>query len=517
MAILNKQQILERGWTEEVFDSITENKGQIVKNGENFWHLNFIEKIEKSDKLKGILPSENIEQSPVQSKVENKKLLNREEILARGWSKEAFNKFITNKQQKKWQIEQIQKWENHIDFHLFNHPEFNKVGQDGINIVQSLNIEFEKNNHLIANIHNYNPLKPIFHLVKKDFAPEENGSYSLFTDGSFKTVDKKAFATCGGWILDNKSKEVILEFSKSVELDESQKRSKPNFELMGISEGVKLIKQLKIKNVQIYSDSLNEAGRIFLALHDFKDFNFKQNKELYQPIIDDLKKNKVSIAWIPREYNIHADKLADIPLKAWEKENDGVYKEKDYIAEHGYKVNRDEVIYFHQNKAECKNERDSESRFTLITVSHKDGNKQYIVSAMHDRVENSLSLLECVPRNFSYIDENLPEEVKSAKRAKADSIIIMHIARAIKHCEQFGDINVCVPGIVIAVNNKATPIPSDLQEEFFELHKALNEYPSKITMVPKIGKLQEKIKDYLQIVEEKHFDNSSVSKKMKNR
>lgn len=534
MPLLNKEKILERGWGEEIFESLTSNKGQVVKSGENFWHLNSIEKMENSEKFKSFnLVSDNqtkeseiiTHKSPTKPVIKSA-LLTREQILERGWTKEAIEEFIANsfvktKKGNLWQTANIEKMEKNIDFILFNNreefKEFNNLTEVGKNLMQSLEIDFSKGNHLMAKLDNYNQSKSIFHLVKEDFVPDENGSYSLFTDGSFKTVDKKAFASCGGWIVDDKTKEVIIEFSKPVPLNENHKRSQPNFELIGIDEGVKIIKQLGLKNVQIYTDSLDDARKLFLASYDYKGVHYRENANIYDPIFNYIKNSNSSIAWLPREYNHHADELSEISLNAWEKQNQGDYRHKDYIAENGYKVDRETQIYFHQEKADFKEHNDLENRFTLVITNKTEGKKKYMISLINDSETHRLSVLESIPRDFSYIDESLPEEIKRVKKLKQESIIIMHLARAIKTSKELGDINICVSPLVIAVNNKATPIPSDLQEEFFEFHKALNDYPGNITMTTKWKKLDEKIKGYLQVVEEKQMDVETVIKKVKPR
>jgi ribonuclease HI len=531
MPLLNKEQILERGWTEEVFESLTQNKGQVVKSGENFWHLNSVEKMEKSEKFKNFnlgTTNENEEPQDIVVNQDSKPkvkttLLTKEQILQRGWSEDEIEKFLSDtyvqtKEQKLWHVANIKKVENQIDFIFFKKTEeFNELTETGKNFTQSLNIDFNQGNHLISKLKNYDSSKSIYHLVKENFAPDENGSYSLFTDGSFKTVDKKSFASCGGWIVDNNTKEVIMEFSKPLELDDSQKRGQPNFELMGIAEGVKIIKQLGLKNVQIYTDSFEESRRIFLALNGKETEYYKDNEELFNPILNTLKNSNSTIAWIPREYNLQADKLAEISLNAWEKQNAGGYKDKDYIAEHGYKVDRDKSIYFHQDKAYFKEHKESTNQYTIVIVDRSENKKRYLVSLIHDNVTHRLTILESLPRDYSYIDENLPEQIKKIKKSKPDGVLLMNLARAINNSKDLGDINICVSDLVIAVNNKVTPIPSDLQEEFFEFHKALNNYPGKITMTTKWKKLDEKIKGYLQVVEEKHFDETSVPKKVKPR
>jgi ribonuclease HI len=435
MSILNKEQILQRGWSEDSFTLFTNNKPQVVKNFENFWHLNFVNKVEKSTKFKIYTHRGDF--------------TNREQPIVPGFENPAIM---------------------------------------GIKLVNELKIDFNQGNHLLAQKENYDVLKPIFHLVKTDFEPDENRSYSVFTDGSFKTLNNQAFASCGGWIMDNKTQEVIIEFSMPVQLNESKKRSMPKFELIGIYEASKLVKQLKLKNVQFYTDEAQEAKRVLLRVYDDKLIDADENKDLYESIANIFKSSNSSISWIPREYNSHADEISEIPLNEWIKNNEGDYKHKDYIAENGYKIDRETAIYFHQ---QLKN------NLTLIVTNHTAGKNQSIVSLIHDRKNNRFNILESIPKDFSYIDQSVPEEIKRIKKLKLDSVLLINLAKAINMAKDYGDINICVPPLVMAVENKTISIPKELQEEFFAFHKALHEYPGNITMTHKWPSLDEKMKDYL--------------------
>jgi ribonuclease HI len=526
MPLLNKEQILERGWTEEIFQSLTENKGQVVKSGENFWHLNSIEKMEKSEIFKNFnLATDN--QTQVSQNAINKQpakpvikstLMTKEQILERGWSEEAIEKFISGsvvntKGQKLWQTANVLRNESQIDFIFFNNSkDFNELGKEGIELSQSLNIDFKKENCLLSSLDRYNPLKPIYHLTNPNFAPDENGCYTLFTDGTFKKIDKQAFASCGGWILDNNTNEVVFEFCKSVELDETQKKSMPKFELEGIAEAVKIINQLKLKNVTFYTDSFDEARRLYLAARNFKDDYYQENAHLYNPIIEGLKNSNSVISWLPREYNFHADELSEISFNAWEKQNLGEYKDKDYISEHGYKVDRDKVIYMHDSKTNFKDYKELENNLTLIVTHNKKGSKDYITTLIHDNINHTLEVLDSIPKSFSYIDDSLPLETKNAKKAKQEGIHLIHLAKALNKFKDLGNINICVSPLVTAIIDKVRPIPPNLQEEFFEFDKALKEYPGKITMTHKWKKLDEKMKRFFWEPENQNNEEAVIKK-----
>lgn len=445
--ITKEELLLDRGWSEDSIRYLA-GSSHLDKNKKQVWFKNTIEKIEKTIVFKNFTTGQEFK--------------NRDKSLVNG---------------------------------------FEVTAQKGMDLVTSLDIDFTKNNHLFAKIKNYDVSKPIVHLVKNDFIPDENGSYSLFTDGSFKTLNNKAFASCGGWIMDNKTQEVIVEFSKPIALDETRERSMPKFELIGIIEGAKLVNLLKLRNVQFYTDEATEARKVFEKIHNIETLTDNNYEELYIDIAKILKNSNSSISWIPRQYNHHADEMSEISLNAWIKDNEGDYKNKDYISENGYKVDREKTIYFYQNKAEFKEYNELKNPLTLIVTNHNIGKTKYMVSLIHDSRINKLSFVEALPREFSYIEDSLPEEIKNIKKVKIDGINLMYLTRAINSAEKYGNINICVSPFVTAVNNKVIPIPSELQEEFFEFHKALNEYPREITMTDKSSKLNDKIKNYLQEIE----------------
>lgn len=433
----------------------------------------------------------------------------REDLIKRGWTVE-LEYLLKNKRQVKdniefWYKNSILNLEKKEDFqsNLFK-KELNEYMQMGKDFVSALNIDFSTKKYLIGNMDKYNFFEPVYHLVKKDFKPEidKASNYILFTDGAFKKVDNKEFSSCGGWIIDKNSKEVIVEFSKQLSLDTNQKRNMPKFEILAIEEGVRLIKELGLKNVECYTDSNTEARKLFLALKGIETPHYKANRALYEPILKILKNSGSSIAWLPREYNKHADELSKVCLNAHIEKNDGQYKQKDYIAEHGYKINTEEVIYFHQDKIKTINYKNLEHNLTIIVREYIIGKEQYIISLTHDKENHRLSIIE---------KKLLPREDHTNKK---DGLILEQLCKILNDNNRtYGNlqnINICVPQLVTAVNDKVTPIPTNLQEVFFNFHEALNNYPHQLTMTNRWPKLNTKIKEYL----DKNIEGN-VSKKIK--
>jgi hypothetical protein len=275
---------------------------------------------------------------------------------------------------------------------------------------------------------------------------------------------------------------------------------------------VKVVNQLNLKNVHFYTDSSDESRRLYLALRHFKDEYYQKNSHLYDPILEGLKNSNSIISWLPREYNFHADELSEICFNAWEKQNLGEYKEKDYVAEHGYKVNRDKVIYMHDNKTDFKDNKELKNHLTLIVTNNKKGSKEYITTLIYDSINHTLDILDSIQKDFAYIDKSLPIEIQNAKKAKQEGINFINLAKALNKFKNLGDINICVSPLVISIKEKLRPIPPDLQEEFFEFDKALKEYPSNITMTHKWKKLDDKMTKFFLTLENQNNENSQIKK-----
>lgn len=448
---------------------------------------------------------------PVNSEIG--KLLTRKEIKKRGWTKEQMRYFTrkthtrTESNEPAWQESYIENVEKSISFKNFTtckdfyqRTEIIEKGlkvenKAGIERIKELAVEFEQHDCLLKNKDNYDNLKPIFHLVKKDFSPDENGSYSLFTDGCFKNIGRNSFACCAGWILDNSTNEIVVEFTKTVELNDKFKNGMPEFELRGIFEGVNVIKQLGLKNVQCFTDSAGEAKTILSALNNIGDSRISRNIELYEPIIETLKNSSSTIGWVPREYNHHADELTKIPLNAWMEHYSKVYLEHDYMKETGYVVNRDKEIYFHQNNIQLKESAEANSRWKLLFLKpDRDDKDKNISIVLYDAENKTIKLLEQKDRKeFQEFNINTSDsdEIIRLKKAKPDSAYIRNISATFEHIKDLSEVDISMPFGVLAVMKKLTPIPPALQEEYFEFHKFCKSLSGKVnatTLEPKVMK-----------------------------
>lgn len=439
---------------------------------------------------------------PVNSELE--KLLTRREIKKRGWTKEQMRYFTRKTHTKNendepaWQESYVETVEKSISFKNFTtiddffqrtkivEKNLQVQNEAGIEIIKGLGVEFEQHDCLLKNKDNYDNLKPIFHLVKKDFAPNEDGSYSLFTDGCFKTIGRNAFACCAGWILDNTTNEIVVEFTKTVELSEKLKNGMPEFELQGIFEGVNVIKQLGLKNVQCFTDSAGEAKTILAALNNIGDSRVSRNLDLYEPTIETLKNSNSTIGWVPREYNHHADELTKIPLNAWIAHYNKIYLEHDYMKETGYVVNRDKEIYFHQNNVDCKEANETNYRWKLTSLKpQRDDDNKTVSIVLYDTETKIIQILDQKDRK-SYqefnIDNSIEPEIKRLKQAKPDGAYIRNLCNLFDQIKDVPEIDISVPHGVLAVMKKLTPLPPTLQEEYFDLHKFLNKFEGKMSV-----------------------------------
>lgn len=441
--------------------------------------------------------------------------LTKEKILERGWSEDAIDCFlgkphaINSKGLAQWEKIVVTKIENYLSFKNFTNAKdffltqaqiletLDHKKNEGINYVNSLSKELNQHDCLLNNIKDYNTLKPIFHLVKKDFSPQENGSYSLFTDGCFKSIGKESFATCAGWLIDNETKEIVVEFTKVLELNEENKRGMPDFELLGISEGAKLIKLLGIKNVQCYTDSSSEAKTVACALKGIGDSRYNKQQILYEFIVKTFLNTNSSIAWIPREYNTHADELTKIPLNAWRQEHNKNHIEVDYIKEHGYIVNRDKDIYFHSQKINYCEEQ--QSQFMLLSLYKETASKRKKqVVLLYDRNKDEFNILRDEYCDYSYIDESLPNNIQAIKKSRAEGATAYYMSNAIKELHHLPELTLCASSGILAICKKLTPIHPTFQEEIFELHKAIEDFPGKISMTQLSKPLQKKLHQFLE-------------------
>jgi ribonuclease HI len=450
---------------------------------------------------------------PINPEVES--LLTRKEIKKRGWTKEQMRYFTrkthtrTESNEPAWQESYIENVEKSISFKNFTTLEdffqrtkivekgLKNQNEAGIERIKGLSLKFEQHDCLLKNKDSYDNLKPIFHLVKKDFTPDDNGSYSLFTDGCFKTIGRNAFACCAGWILDNNTNEIVVEFTKTVELSDKLNNGMPEFELRGIFEGVNVVKQLGLKNVQCFTDSAGEAKTILSALNNIGDTRVTRNIELYEPIIETLKNGNSTIGWVPREYNHHADELTKIPLNAWINHYNKIYLEHDYMKEVGYVVNRDKEIYFHQNNVECKESNEANSRWKLTSLKpERDDKNKTIYIVLYDTETKTIQILDEKDKKHYQefnIDDSVSEDIIRFKKSKPDSSYIRNLSALSDKIKDFPEIDISVPHGVLAVMKKLTPIPPSLQEEYFEFHKFCTDLSGQINVTTLDSKMMKEI------------------------
>ncbi len=420
---------------------------------------------------------------------QEEKFLTKENLKERGWTDGLIS--ILKPQQiivddiTFWKHDDVLLKEEFVTFKNFNNIEefnntqieflskFEKETEAGIKYVESISTELNKHNCLLNNIGKYNPLKNIVHFVS-DFEINENSSFTLFTDGSFRRIGKQIFSNNAGWIIDNQTKKIIVEFSnvETIKKNANQKIPK-NFELNGIQAGVKLINTLGLKNVKCYTDCISEATVISLALNGFGKNRLYELQDIYNPIIKILQESNSSISWIPREFNTHADELTKISGNVWFNQFKKDFMDSDSIQNNNYQIDRKKEFFFNHDKVKYSSNKKLNNN--PIVLYHGIENFDFIFIYHIDT--KSIELIKQEPVDFSHIKESLPKSVKNIKKNHRS---IHNILKFLQ--ENNGDYNLSLHANEVSILRKLKPIESHLQEEFFELHKFLNDYNHNIVI-----------------------------------
>lgn len=418
-------------------------------------------------------------------------LLTKDEIIQReNWTEEKVDQILCRPYLAKdgvpaWDLSMVSKTENYISFKNFKSKIIYReiLEQIEVDVEEHTKtaIDFIKGINLTSNPTNKNSLlnslqdydnKDAIVKIKDEFVVDASKTYSVFTDGCFKTVGKESFASCAGWVLENETNTIVAEFTKKISLDKNKTREMPEFELTGISEGMKIVKKLDLKNVRFFTDSIGEARTIYSAILGVGDKRFYSNALLYDDILSGMLETNSFISWVPREFNSHADALTKIPLMDWTKAVQAKV-ECDYFKEHGYRVNKDIDIFFsglkneHFNDAEkanisiaslrCNNQRTGESSNLLCMTNNSDGS----IQVLHQQSKADFD-------EFDLIKE---------KPKTPNSEYIVNMIKGLRLLKDYPEITLEVNQGMFAIMKNLTPIASSLQEEYFELHKIMKEYP----------------------------------------
>lgn len=414
---------------------------------------------------------------------------NKEDLYNRGWTDDKIKHLLNipylyqknQNNQPLWESSTVERLEKTISYINFVSGEkylktLDFIDKDmkvktecGISYVNSLNIKYENPSNLLSNLSSYDNLSHIVHLPNKSFKADNKKNYTLFTDGCFKNIGREAFSTCGGWILENETQTVVAEFSKTIPLNDKKTRSMPEFELIGIYEGVKLIKKLGLKNVKCYTDSVGEANIIYSALNGIGEKRIQLNSEMYDSIIDTLTQSNSTIGWIPRDYNSHADKLTKIPLNIWLDNYKKEYIEKDYFQENGYLVNKDIDIFF----PPIKNNLEVDAGITMVNVRGTQHNARTVVNllCLHNNTDGSLDLLHQQSKeDFNEV------KIVDNKKISVSGSIVMNFVKGLTILQDCPNLTIEVSSSMYAIMKNLAPISNSLQEEYFALHKAIKDF-----------------------------------------
>jgi len=423
--------------------------------------------------------------------IKEEKTLSKEDLIARGWTEDLIAILrphpVIIDDSIFWKFNDVLAKEKYVTFKNFQSiDEFNKIQtvylekfekqtENGINYVENLSIELTNDNCLLSNLDKYNPLKNIVHFVD-DFEVNENSSFTLFTDGSFKKIGRECFSSNAGWIINNKTNKIVVEFSNVepiIKQRYAHENTMPEFELIGIQAGVNLIKMLGLKNVQCYTDTISEASTISLALNGFGKSRLNELQDIYNPIIKILKESNSSIAWIPREFNTHADALTKISGNAWFEKYKKDFMNVDSIKNNNYQIDRTKEFFFNHEKIKYSSTKKLDNN--PIVLYH--GTEEFDFIFMYHADTNSIELIKHESVDFSHIDESLPKGVKNIKRSQRS---IHNILKFLK--ENHEDYNLSLKNSDVSILRKLRPIEPHLQEEFFEFHKFLDQANKTITI-----------------------------------
>lgn len=422
------------------------------------------------------------------------KTLTRAEILERdNWTEEKIDNILCRPYLSKdghpsWEYQNVLRVENYLSFKNFKNTqdykdllaqidldmEFN-INQAQID-VPKLNASFNKDDKsgLMQNLDEYPSHLETIERIKEGFVYDSSKTYSLFTDGCFKIMGKESFASCAGWILENETNKIVAEFSKSVPLDKNKTREMPEFELSGIFAGVKLIEKLGLKNVNCYTDSVGEAKTIYAAILGVGDKRFYSNARMYDQILSIMLESNSKITWVPRGLNSHADALTKIPMNEWLK----MFKQKtievDYFKKNGYKLNPNIDIYFSGvDKDSFDNLENSPVSITSIRCSRQEGSKPINLLCLKDVRSGKIQIIhEQTAKDY--------QELGITERLLLGADAIVNTVKALRLLKDYPEITLDVNQGMFAVLKNLAPIKAVLQEEYFELHKAMQEFPGKI-------------------------------------
>lgn len=191
--------------------------------------------------------------------------------------------------------------------------------------------------------------KEIIHWIQKENI-DPNDKYDLFTDGSLKIEGNKNIIGCSGWIR-NQNGDPILEFARHI--DDKAVSSAYDFEIFGLELGLKIAQSLGIKNLNVYSDSNGEMRALTYMKEGFVNERMIDLAEIYLPIQDIIQDMQIKFAYIPRDYNYHADNLSKIYTEENKKYLKIVLEEQRKT---GYDANNNEPQYYTNTKIESKSE-----------------------------------------------------------------------------------------------------------------------------------------------------------------
>lgn len=424
----------------------------------------------------------------------------KEQLIKRGWNDEKIEVLLHKPYHETpekigWNRKQIRKIEKYDEYINFTGGEAYAERKDLIiarqkeltsqAIIDLKSIKPTTENHkcLISHVDDYRdengvlPNELVHFPLGCEF--EKDDSFKMFTDGCLKVVGTDTFVSCGGWIK-NSNNEIVMEFAK--EFDATLMNSAYDFEIFGISTGMNIVKELGLTKIKCYTDSSGEAKILSLAIGGFTQERMLDLPEIYLPLIEILKKLNAEIAFIPREYNEHADELTKIHMMAHrEKEKKMLEEQKNQALKRGFDYDLSErTLYFIHPKIEVNTkfeEMQEKTQWILYGKYYKAAKKYYnfLINTQSEEF-HVISKINKKTLGKFYGDE-VSNKQKEHRLSNTDTAGLLNLSLCLDSLNDLKNISIAniSAGFKVTLEN-IVPIREKFKPEYFEFHKKLNNF-----------------------------------------
>lgn len=430
--------------------------------------------------------------------------LKNEDLLKRGWTQEKIDYFLISNYGSKgsWLLQTITPFEKKKKFIEFENlsnilsvkEEYqviqDELTQKAIERIQTKdkiglpeNSLLKKYKQYISDDGDFASDMIIHYPFGEDFS--RKGKFYAHSDGCGKVINNKNYASCAGYIEDENGK-IVVEFSKEIS------REKDKFEQIGIEETIYLAKRLNIRNLNLHTDCKGEAYRIGFDLAYEKD-TFKKKRDIkdginkYEKLINDIRDfDDFSIVYIPRQYNSHADSLTKIMVNKYQSlELQRLSEQRSKSLWKSLQVDRQASLYFSHDKMNLVDDSEilmQSAKWSVHSIKHQNkvaGTWVYNFLINNETREFELqSRVNLMEDYSSFLNSlGLSEDLIKEKTKSTDIAMIFNCAQVLKSLNDLEDISVHFPSQgAYAVLNNIIAVPGKTQEEYIELHRAMDQF-----------------------------------------